>query len=70
MPRVPATTSEPTSKISTVPEDGYYWARHDDGTAFVVLLQDGWWFTPGVGYPINNTFRPSQLIMPIKRPDH
>lgn len=28
---------------------GYYWIRHPpDNSKFVALLEDGWWFVPGV----------------------
>jgi len=47
--------------------EGYYWARHDDGTTFIVLLEDGNWFVPGVARPINARFRESQVICPIPR---
>lgn len=50
--------------------EGYYWARHDDGSTFVVLLDGGNWFVPGVSRPINAKFWESQVICPIPRPDN
>ena len=32
-------------------EPGYYWAREDDGTHFIVLLEDGEWYCCGVENP-------------------
>lgn len=49
--------------------DGYYWARHHDGTTFIVLREDGDWFACGIGPPIIN-FDVRQIIMPVPRPDH
>lgn len=48
--------------------DGYYWARHQDGTTFVVFLEDGQWWTVVIENPID--FDRSQIIMPVPRPDH
>lgn len=50
--------------------EGYYWARHPDGTAFVVLFDEGLWYAPGIGAPINDTFDQDQIIKPLDRPDH
>ena len=35
-----------------VKPDGYYWCRHVDGTFFVALCEDGWWFVCGSKTPI------------------
>jgi len=48
--------------------DGYYWARHDDGTTFVVLLEGGDWYTVGILAPITDTFRECQVICAVPRP--
>ena len=46
--------------------DGYYWARHPDGTTFIVLREGGHWFVPGIGHSIE--FDPRCVIMPVKQP--
>lgn len=52
--------------------DGYYWARHRgeecDGTTYIVLLEEGKWFTVGLEHPIE--FDPSDIICRVHRPDH
>jgi hypothetical protein len=49
--------------------DGYYWARHDDGTTFVVFLENGLWYVPGISHAINQDFREHQIIAPVKHVD-
>jgi hypothetical protein len=49
--------------------DGYYWARHHDGTTFIVLREGPSWYTVGVEPPIIN-FDVRQIIMPVPRPDN
>lgn len=55
--------------------NGYYWARHDGagdefGTTFIVLRENQKWYICGVNEAINDTFRETQIICPVKRPDH
>ena len=47
-------------------EPGYYWAREDDGTHFVVLLEYGEWYCCGVENPINSSFNERQIIIRIQ----
>jgi hypothetical protein len=47
--------------------DGYYWARHLDGTTFVVLREEGSWYAAGLYHALAN-FSPSQIITPIEEP--
>ncbi len=54
----------------TAPQEGYYWARHFDGTTFVVYLEKGSWYTVGVQNAINETFSVTQIIKPIMEPHH
>lgn len=50
---------------------GYYWARHSDGTTFVVLQEGGQFFMCGLHDAIGDEFRPeAQIIMPVPRPVH
>ncbi len=49
--------------------DGYYWARHSDGSHFVVLNQQGLWYACGIGDPLIN-FHESQIIMRIPWPSN
>lgn len=49
--------------------EGYYWARHDDGTLFVVLAQDGQWYACGVHAPLNEEFKAAQIVCPIPQPE-
>ena len=50
--------------------DGHYWARHHDGTTFVVLREDGHWYCCGVCIPIDDEFSEAQIICAVKRPDN
>ena len=45
--------------------DGYYWARHSEGTTFIVKLEDGEWFTIGIQDPID--FDPRFIIGEVQR---
>jgi hypothetical protein len=59
--------------VKIVPEfpDGYYWARHFDGTAFVVKRDGPCWHCCGVETPINPDFEAAkQIIKPIPVPVH
>ncbi len=47
--------------------NGYYWARHPDGTHFVVLREGGAWYCCGLIRPIVN-FHESQIVMRIPWP--
>jgi hypothetical protein len=49
-------------------EDGYYWARHNDGTTFIVYREDGLWYTVAIGHPID--FDPKQIICAANEPRH
>lgn len=56
-------------------QDGYYWARHYengefDGTTFIALLEEGKWFVCGLEHEVNDDFEETQIICPVKRPDH
>ena len=52
--------------------DGYYWARHHgkeyDLTTYIVLLEDGQWFTVGIEHPVD--FDPEDIICRVQRPDN
>jgi hypothetical protein len=48
-------------------EEGYYWARHEDGTTFVVLREGGKWFAPGVHKSIG--LSPTQVMERISQPN-
>ena len=52
--------------------EGYYWARHRgdecDGTTYVVLLEEGKWFTVGIEHQVD--FDPADIICRVQRPDH
>ena len=56
------------SGVALVYADGYYWARHTDDTTFVVLRQEGHWFTVGIAEPLRN-FDVRQIVEPIPEPD-
>lgn len=47
--------------------DGYYWARHADGTTFVVLRENGQWYTVGIREPLEN-FDARQIVSRIAQP--
>jgi hypothetical protein len=49
-------------------QEGYYWARHTDGTTFVVLLEDGDWYCCAVHDAID--FDESTIICKIASPAH
>jgi hypothetical protein len=50
-------------------DDGYYWAADSDGLAFVVLLEDGFWYCCAQSEDMNDTFSPNyQIICPIQPP--
>jgi hypothetical protein len=52
--------------------DGYYWARHRGvecyGTTYIVLLEDGQWFTIGIEHPVD--FDENDIICRVIRPDN
>lgn len=59
--------------MKIVPEfsDGWFWARHVDGTVFVVLREDGQWLACGLEGSLNSDFEPAkQIIKPIPMPVH
>lgn len=37
--------------------EGYYWAKHTDGTTFVTLFEKGEFYVPGVDVPVSQTIR-------------
>ena len=46
--------------------DGYYWARHQDNTTFVVFHEDGRWYCCGATADINRHLDTKrQIICPI-----
>lgn len=45
--------------------DGYYWARHNDGSRFIVLRQNDTWYCPGLSGSMVN-FDTSQIVCPVK----
>ena len=47
--------------------DGYYWARHPDGSYFVVLHENDLWYCCGLGFPMAD-FHESQVVMPLHKP--
>lgn len=44
----------------------YYWARHEEGSTFVVLFESGEWYCCGVDDPI--AFNPAQLVCEVEEP--
>jgi hypothetical protein len=50
--------------------EGYYWARNpEDNTHFIVLFEDGQWYTVGIQQPLQN-FDQHQIIKRIEEPSH
>lgn len=50
--------------------DGYYWARHRDGTRFIVFREDGHWYCCGVHNSIDEDFDTSQNVSLAKPPEN
>lgn len=51
--------------------EGYYWARHPDGRAFVVQRDCGAFYACGIREPLDGDFKPEvQIIMPVPLPVH
>lgn len=51
---------------------GYYWFRHEsDGSTFIACkdLEDGQWYMPGLGHPINEKLLAEKATMlgPVPR---
>lgn len=56
---------------SRTPDDyGYYWFRHHkDGSTFIACRddEDGLWFMPGLGRPIEDIEASATLLGPVPR---
>jgi len=46
-------------------KDGYYWARHYDGTAFIIHRDEGQWWISGCRTPVTN-FNTDLIIQPVQ----
>lgn len=44
---------------------GYYWARHTDNSRFIVLIDGGNVYVPGVGHPVTHLFNPASIVGPV-----
>lgn len=47
--------------------NNYYWVRHDNGTKFIVLIEDELIYAPGLGHPVTNITE-DQIICAVKQP--
>ena len=51
--------------------DGYYWAKHDeDFTHFIVLIENGLIYAPGLEHPLEGFDPVKQIVCPVKRTDY
>ncbi len=51
--------------------EGYYWARHANGAAFVVQQDGGQFYACGIREALDEEFKPEvQIIMPVPLPVH
>lgn len=50
-------------------EDGYFWARHHDGSEFVVKREDGKFYAAGIESPLSNFTSDTQIVCRVIKPD-